>query len=207
MFSRLRSAYGWALSPLARLLLRFGASPTGVTIAGTTGVVLASLILLPSGHLVAGALTIAAFLLGDGLDGTMARIGGRESRFGAFLDSTLDRLADAAVFAGLAGWGLTRSQPVAWLAIAALVAGSLVSYARARAEAEGWEASAGLFERTDRLVVALIATLAAGLGVGEAALIVGLAVVFVGASVTAAQRVAAALRASRHQREPWQPAP
>lgn len=168
-----------------------------VTVAGTAGVVLAALLLLPAGHLAAGALVICLFLLGDGLDGTMARLGGRESRFGGFLDSTLDRLADGAIFVGIALWGMSHSQPVAWLAMGALVAGYLVSYARARAEAEGWEASGGWFERTDRLVVALVSLALAGVGLGEWILALGLGVVLVGASITAAQRVAAALSASR----------
>ena len=72
-----------------------------MTVVGTLGVVVASLTLFPAGHFLAGFLVVAFFLLGDGLDGTLARITGRESRFGAFLDSTLDRLADAAVFGGL----------------------------------------------------------------------------------------------------------
>lgn len=195
------------LTPLARLLLRMGVGPMTVTVAGTAGVVLAALFFFPSGEFVAGAVVCCLFLLSDGLDGTMARLADRATRFGAFLDSTLDRLADGAVFVGLAAWGFQHATPVGWLAAGSLVAGFLVSYARARAEAEGWDASVGLFERTDRLVIALAAALFAGLGVGTVALVAGLGVVFAGSTFTAGQRIAAARRASRSPRGTEPPAP
>ena len=196
VFSRLRGLYGRFLTPLARLLLAARVAPSAVTVAGTLGVVVAALVLLPRGWFVAGFAAIAAFLLGDGLDGTMARLSGRESRFGAFLDSTLDRLADAAVFAGLALWGAAHDRAVLWLALACLALGFLVSYARARAEVEGWDASVGLFERTDRLVVTLLGVLAVGLGAPTLALTVVLGVVALGSAFTVAQRIRAAARAS-----------
>ncbi|SHJ99406.1 CDP-diacylglycerol--glycerol-3-phosphate 3-phosphatidyltransferase [Tessaracoccus bendigoensis DSM 12906] len=205
VLSRFRTAYGLLLAPLARLLLKAGASPTAVTVAGTVAVVLSALLLFPGDHLVAGSVACGLFLLADGLDGTMARLGNRETKFGAFLDSTLDRVADGAIFVGLAAWGIGRSPLVSWLAMLSLVAGFIVSYARARAEAEGWNVSVGLFERTDRLVVALAAALIAGFGAGESALVVGLAVVLAGSVVTTGQRIAAARRASLPPREPERP--
>ena len=139
---------------------------------------------------------IAVFLLADGLDGTMARRGGRVTRFGAFLDSTLDRVADGAVFAGLALWAAGRDTVALWLALACLVGGFVVSYARARAEAEGWDASVGLFERSDRLAVAGLAALVVGLGGPTWVMAGGLGVVAVGSAVTVGQRVRAAWVAS-----------
>jgi CDP-diacylglycerol--glycerol-3-phosphate 3-phosphatidyltransferase len=168
-----------------------------VTVVGTLGVVVGALTLLPTGHFLAGFLVVAFFLLGDGLDGTLARLTGRESRFGAFLDSTLDRLADAAVFAGLAVWGAEHESEVLWLALSCLALGFLVSYARARAEAFGVDASVGLFERTDRLVVALLGVLAVGLGAPAWALTAALAVVAAGSAFTAVQRIHAAWKALR----------
>lgn len=200
MLSGLREAYGRALTPLARLLLRLGLSPGAVTVAGTLGVSIASLTLVPSKHLLAGAGVIAFFLLGDGLDGTMARLSHGESRFGAFLDSALDRVADAALFAGLVLW----AAGTLWIqaaALAALAAGFLVSYVRARAEAEGWPASQGPFERTERLVLTLAGIVAVGLGAADAALGCVLMAVAIGSSVTAARRIASARRASRHPRK------
>ena len=184
------------LAPLARMLVKAGISPNAVTVAGTVGVSVLALVFFPQGHLLIGAAGCALFLLGDGLDGNMARLGGKESRFGAFLDSTCDRVADAAVFAGLAGWGLTRSHAVVWLAMATMCVGFLVSYTRARAEAEGWSASVGLFERTDRLVLTLLSVTIAALGGGAVALGVGLAVVLVGSGFTVGQRIATAYRQS-----------
>lgn len=192
MLSFLRGPYGRLLQPLARLLLRTGLGPTTVTVLGTVGVVVAALAFLPRGQFLVGGAAVAVCLLADGLDGTMARLSGRESRFGAFMDSTMDRLADAAVFAALAWWGAGHDAVVLGAALACLTLGMLVSYARARAEAEGWDASVGIFERTDRLVVALLGVLGVGLGAPTVVLAVALVVVAVGSAVTVAQRVAAA---------------
>ena len=109
------------------------------------------------GWLLAGTIVVSAFALSDTLDGTMARRSGRSSAWGAFLDSTLDRVADAAVFGGLVLWftGGGDDRPTALLALACLVLGGLVSYARARAEGLGMRADVGIAERTDRLVAVL----------------------------------------------------
>mgnify|MGYP002137032446 CR=1 FL=1 len=109
---------------------------------------------------------IAVFVIFDLLDGTMARVSGRSSNWGAFLDSTLDRFGDACVFGGLVLY-YTR-QPdgalTAWCALACLVFGFVTSYARARAEGLGFGgANVGIAERADRLVVAMGATFLVGL--------------------------------------------
>lgn len=154
--------------------------------------------LLPQGHLLLGSLLVMFFLLGDGLDGTMSRLSGQDSPFGGFLDSTLDRLADGALLVAIGWWCIRSGDGVgAGLAAAALVLGFLVSYARARAEVEGWDASMGIFERTDRIVVVLVGTLAAGLGGPLWLIPLTLGIVAVGSAVTAAQRIAAALSQSR----------
>ncbi|MEO7586792.1 MAG: phosphatidylinositol phosphate synthase [Arachnia sp.] len=197
MLGALRGVFGGALRPVAWLLLRLGLSPSAVTVLGTLGVVASALAFLPAGRWVLGPSLMAVFLLGDGLDGSMARASGRESRFGAFLDSTMDRLADGAVFVALA-WGCARvgDGVGAGLSLATLVAGFMVSYARARAEAEGWDAAVGVFERPDRLVVTLVGVVAVGLGAPRWVLWVALGAVAIGSTVTVAQRVAAAHRAS-----------
>ncbi len=198
MLGVLRVSYGRALTPLARLLIRAGFTPSVVTIIGTLGVSASALWFIPRGQLVLGSLLTILFLLGDGLDGTMARLSGREGRFGAFLDSTLDRLADGALFVAIGWWCFLVGDVLgAALASAALVMGFLVSYTRARAEVEGWDASTGLFERTDRLVVALLGTLIVGLGGPSWWLPLTLAIVGLGSAVTVAQRVAAAYRGSQ----------
>lgn len=192
MFSRLRGLYGRLLTPAARLLLRLGVHPDAVTLVGTVGVVVSSLTLVGGGRFLAGGIVVLVFLLGDGLDGTMARLGHRETRFGAFLDSCLDRIADAALFTGIAVWAAGGPELLLWLALACLSLGFLVSYTRARAEAEGWDASVGLFERTDRLVVSLLGVLAVGLGAPVWLLGAALAVVAAGSAFTVAQRIRAA---------------
>ena len=147
------------LTPLAALLLRLKVSPDAVTVIGTLGTSAAALAFYPRGEFLVGTLVIGVFVLSDSLDGTMARLAGRPSTWGAFLDSTLDRVADAAIFCGIALWfaGDGDDLPMVGVTLAALVGGLLVSYARARAEGLGADASAGIAERTERLVLTLVA--------------------------------------------------
>ena len=109
---------------------------------GTVGTSVAALYFFPRGELLVGTLVICLFVFSDSLDGTMARLAGRPSTWGAFLDSTLDRVADAAIFCGLALWfaGDGDDPTMAAVTLAALVGGLLVSYARARAEGLGADA-------------------------------------------------------------------
>lgn len=198
MLGVLRGGYGKALAPLARFLLGLGITPSAATIMGTLGVSLSSLWFMPRGQLLVGTFLTAFFLLGDGLDGTMARLSDQESSFGGFLDSTMDRLADGTLFIAIGWWCVVVGDTVgAALATAALVMGFLVSYARARAEVEGWDASVGLFERTDRLVVALVGTLVVGFGGPSWFVALTLGVVALGSAITVAQRIAAAYRSSQ----------
>lgn len=90
-------------------------SPDAVTVTGTVAVVAAALWLYPTGHFLAASLVIAFFALTDSLDGVMARRAGRSGPWGAFLDSTLDRFGDAAIFSGLVLWFAGRATPAgAW---------------------------------------------------------------------------------------------
>jgi CDP-diacylglycerol--glycerol-3-phosphate 3-phosphatidyltransferase len=163
MMERFRAFWTKVISPVAHLLIRLGVSPDAVTVVGTLGVVAGALVFFPQGKLLTGVLVITAFVFSDLLDGTMARLTGKSSPFGAFLDSTLDRVGDGAIFAGLAlyfaGPGDSRLYLV--LALICLVMGGVTSYARARAESVGFQAKVGIAERADRLVAILVAT---GLG-------------------------------------------
>ena len=191
MLDRLRGAMTRAVTPVARFLLRLGVSPDAVTIAGTVGVVAASLWFLPRGQWVAGPLVIAAFTLTDLLDGTMARVSGRVSTWGAFLDSTLDRFGDAAIFTGLLlGLVALDDDLTAGLALACLVLGSIVPYARARAEGLGMTAAVGIAERADRIAAVLTAAFVVGLGAPRVVLTVVLGLLALAALVTIAQRMA-----------------
>jgi CDP-diacylglycerol--glycerol-3-phosphate 3-phosphatidyltransferase len=191
MMERFRAFWTKVISPVAHLLIRLGVSPDAVTVVGTLGVVAGALVFFPQGKLLTGVLVITAFVFSDLLDGTMARLTGKSSPFGAFLDSTLDRVGDGAIFAGLAlyfaGPGDSRLYLV--LALICLVMGGVTSYARARAESVGFQAKVGIAERADRLVAILVATgLGAILDVPEL-MYVALWALAVASTVTVVQRI------------------
>src|ERR687890_2238049 len=165
MLERFRDFWNKVFTPVVRLLLRLGVSPDAVRGVGTLGVCAGALIFFPRGDLLVGVLVITAFVFSDIVDGAMARASGRVSPFGAFLDSTLDRIGDAAIFGGLAMYyvGPGDNDLLAALAMYCLVMGSVTSYARARAEALGMQAKVGIAERSDRLVSILVVTGAADL--------------------------------------------
>ena len=179
------------MTPIAAALVRRGVSPDVVTVVGTLGVAASALVFYPAGVLFWGTVAITAFVFSDSLDGTMARLQGRPSTWGAFLDSTLDRVGDAAIFAGLVVWffGGGDHSVTAVLALACLVLGQLVSYARARAEGLGMTASVGIAERAERLVAVLVATGLVGLGLPRVVLTVVLALLAAASAVTVVQRM------------------
>jgi CDP-diacylglycerol--glycerol-3-phosphate 3-phosphatidyltransferase/CDP-diacylglycerol--inositol 3-phosphatidyltransferase len=160
MLERFRAFWTKVFSPVARLFLRWGISPDAVTLVGTIGVCAGALVFFPGGHFLVGVLVVTAFVFSDIVDGHMARLSGRTSSWGAFLDSTLDRFGDAAIFGGLVLYyaGPGDSRPLTALALYCLVMGSVTSYARARAESLGMDAKGGIAERSDRLVAILVMT-------------------------------------------------
>jgi len=178
-------------TPLARLFLKLGMSPDVVTIVGTAGVCVGALAFYPRHEFFWGSLIVAVFALFDTLDGAMARLSGRSSRWGAYLDSTLDRVADSAVFGGLVLWyaGDGATPYLAALALACLILGSVVSYSKARAEGLGMTANVGIAERADRLVAVLVATGFVGLGLPEVVLTVVLALLALASLITVVQRM------------------
>ncbi|WP_222842835.1 phosphatidylinositol phosphate synthase [Bowdeniella nasicola] len=189
-----RGAMKAVFTPLATQLVKLGVSPDAVTITGTVLASTAALALIAPGYLIVGSLTVGLVVFTDSLDGIMARLIGRESPWGAFLDSTLDRITDGAIFAALAiyfasvpgtigRWGL-------YAGIAAAILGGVVPYARARAEAVGYTASVGIAERSDRLLIALLATLLVGLGLPLWVLAVALTYLAIAAAITVGQRLA-----------------
>lgn len=191
MLSRLRAGFGRVVGPFADLLLRWGVSPDAVTVVGTAGVVGAALWLYPIGQLFWGTVAITVFALSDAVDGAMARRSGRSGSWGAFLDSTLDRFGDAAIFGGIVLFYAGRGEhgPTAGLALLCLVLGSVVPYARARAEGLGMRADVGIAERADRLLVVLTATGLVGLGLPRVVLTVVLGLLALASAVTVLQRV------------------
>jgi len=191
MLNRFREFWTKVISPVARLLLRLGVSPDAVTLVGTLGVAFGALWFFPRGQLLAGVLVITAFVFSDLLDGTMARMTGSSSKWGAFLDSTLDRLGDAAIFGGLVMYyvGPGDDDRLAALALYCLVMGSVTSYARARAESLGMEAKGGIAERADRLVAILVMTGLAGIFDLPVLIPITLGVLALASTVTVVQRM------------------
>ena len=152
------------IEPPARLLLKMHVSPDAVTVVGTIGAVSCAVFLIARGTFVWGVVGIILFALADLLDGTMARMAGTQGPWGNFLDASLDRVADGAIFGAVAFWGAAQNQ--LWLvagALVALVMGQVTSYTKARAEAVGATANVGVVERAERLIVILAALLVVGI--------------------------------------------
>jgi CDP-diacylglycerol--glycerol-3-phosphate 3-phosphatidyltransferase len=152
--------------PLGRALVRAGVSPDVVTMIGTVGVVAASIGLVAHGRFIAATVVITVCCLLDVLDGSMARARGRTSRFGALLDSTMDRIADGALFASLVWWAAATGERVLTVvALISLIGGQLVSYVKARAEGLGFSCDVGIAERMERLIIVGVGGLLTGAGV------------------------------------------
>jgi phosphatidylinositol phosphate synthase len=160
MLQRFKTFWTNLFKPIAHLLIRLGVSPDAVTVVGTLGVSGSALYFYPRGQFFLGTVVITCFVFSDMVDGYMARTTGASSKWGAFLDSTLDRFGDAAVFSGLAIWYFRGGDNhlLAYVALWVLVMGSVTSYARARAESLGMVANVGIAERSDRLVSVLVLT-------------------------------------------------
>jgi CDP-diacylglycerol--glycerol-3-phosphate 3-phosphatidyltransferase len=192
MLNQLRSRLDRVVTPVARTLARAGITPNVITITGSVGVSAAALSLYPTGHLFVGTLVCTAFVFSDLLDGTLARITGSAGRWGAFLDSTMDRITEAAVFGGLILWffGGGDDPLLAGVALFCLVAGALVSYVKARAEGLGVSCDVGIAAHAEKLVVTLLSAGLAGLGVPYI-LAIGLWLLAAASLVTFGQRVLA----------------
>lgn len=190
MLKHLRNAVAVVLRPIARFLLRIGLTPDVVTIIGTLGAMAGSLLFIARGELFVGTMVITGFVLFDVLDGTMAREAGTSGPWGAFLDSVLDRFADGALFGALTIYLASQDDRLgAVAALACLVLGSIVPYARAKAESIGFTATVGIAERGDRLLIALVATGLVGLGVDQRVLDVVLVVLAVLSLITVIHRM------------------
>lgn len=195
MLNALRPAIARIADAPADALLRRGVSPDAVTLAGTVGVVTGALALIAQDQFFWGVMVVTVSVLTDMLDGAMARKlhatrGGPVNPFGGWLDSTCDRAADAAVFGALVWWGTGEADNrlIAGLALFSLVAGAIVSYAKARAEGLGLTCDAGIMERAERLVLVLVPTGLVGIGVPEVVLTACLWVLAVLTGVTVVQR-------------------
>ena len=149
-----RAVVAYGVRPTARFLLRLGVTPNAVTIAGTIGVLIGSYF-GAMGHLFWGTVIVTACALTDALDGTMARMRGGSGKFGALLDSSMDRIADGAVFGAVAWYLAGEDNPYGGLvaALICLVFGQVVSYVKARAQSLAMDADVGIAERLERLLL------------------------------------------------------
>ncbi len=176
------------VEPVARALLRMKVPPDAITLLGTALTVAVALTLLPQGKFLLALALLAVLTTSDLLDGTMARMSGTSGPWGNWLDSTLDRFGDGAIFGGLLIWAAWRhdhwTTAMAWIC---LVFGTVISYAKARAESVGAHANVGIAERAERMMLAGAGALAQGLGVGNA-LAVALTVLAVLNVITVFQR-------------------
>jgi CDP-diacylglycerol--glycerol-3-phosphate 3-phosphatidyltransferase len=192
-----RAVVAYGVKPTARFLLRLGVTPNAVTVAGTVGV-LAGSYLGAIGELFWGTVVVTACALTDALDGTMARMRGGTGKFGALLDSSMDRIADGAVFGAVVYYMATEGNPYGGTvaALLSLAAGQVVSYVKARAQSLGLNADVGIAERLERLLMLGVGGLlgAAGLDWGLPA---ALWVIGALSMVTVFQRLFAAARSDR----------
>jgi CDP-diacylglycerol---glycerol-3-phosphate 3-phosphatidyltransferase len=180
--NKARNSFRHVTEPAGHALAKAGFTANSLTVIGLAGSVSAG-VLIASGHARVGGLLSLLSGLPDMLDGAVAKATGRSSRRGAFLDSVVDRLSDAAVLAGIIWLGIASNQPrVAVLAAMVMALSLIVSYVKARAESLGYECNVGIAERPERVVVLGIALL-----VGH--VLAGLWVLVVAAAITVIQRV------------------
>ena len=185
-----RATVGKAALPLARGLARAHVTADMLTVVGAVGVWASALYFYPRGNFFWGSVVVTVFVLSDLLDGTLARLTGSQSAWGAFLDSTLDRVSDMAIFSGVALYFAGRGADplMSALALYCLVSGVVVSYAKARAEGLGMTCNVGIAERSERLIVGLVAVGLGGLGIPYV-LAVGLWLLAAAATFTVGERI------------------
>ena len=164
--ARLKPTVTRLITPVASMALRLGITPNAVTWIGAVGVVAAALYFYPKGEFFIGTLIICVMALSDLFDGTMARISKNgSSKWGGFLDSTIDRITDSAILVGVSIYLINKDDVLAVVVMVTLITGILVPYIRAKAECFGIECSGGIAERTERLIISLASIGFSGLGV------------------------------------------
>ncbi|ETJ96866.1 CDP-alcohol phosphatidyltransferase family protein [Propionimicrobium lymphophilum] len=190
MLEHLRGYWTKLITPVAKMLMKLGITPDMTTWVGAAVSIATSLIFFPNGWLWQGALVVTVFVLADSLDGTMARLTNQASKWGAFLDSTLDRITDGFVFGSLAIYYASTGEDLTWFAIGifALIFGQVTSYSKARGESLGYEVKGGLAGRADRLLIGMLGAFLTGIGV-EWALPAAFVVLLVLGIITVGQRM------------------
>ncbi len=193
-----RGSVSKVTDPVGRALLRLGLSPDLVTVIGTVGAVVASILLFPTGHLFWGTVAVTVFVFFDLFDGAMARARGFGTDFGLVLDASCDRIADGALFGSLAYYCFVvkNDAPLGVACLIVLVAGQVISYVKARADSVALHVGGALAERAERNVLGLVGAGLAGLGLTRA-LPICLWLLAAACLVTVVQRLAQVRAAAR----------
>jgi CDP-diacylglycerol--glycerol-3-phosphate 3-phosphatidyltransferase len=178
------------ITPSCRFLLRIGITANWLTFIGAIGSSISALYFFSKGDFFLGTILVSLFALSDLFDGTMARLSEQgTTKWGALIDSTLDRVTDAAIYAGVISYAISSDNTnLALLALLALITGALIPYIRAKAESLGIACSVGIAERAERLIIILTATGLYGLGV-NIALAGGLLLINIVGLITIVQRL------------------
>jgi CDP-diacylglycerol--glycerol-3-phosphate 3-phosphatidyltransferase len=188
----LKNGYLRLMEPVAAFLVRRRVHPNVITIVGTLLFIVVGA-LYGAGYIVLGGWVLGVVALTDVLDGMVARQTGTASAFGAFLDSTLDRVADGAVLGGLAVFYATDpshgSVTMVVVSLAGIIGSFLTSYTRARAEALGLDAKVGMLQRPERVVLLAAPQAFFGLALGGWVLSVIVSLLTITAWITVAQRI------------------
>ncbi|AKK11244.1 phosphatidylinositol phosphate synthase [Corynebacterium uterequi] len=159
------------VEPIARVLLRCRVEPNTMTVVSAAAAIIIAVTLIPAGYLVWAAVLTGLFSAFDMVDGTMARLRGGGTRFGATLDASCDRITDGALFAAITWWliySYAAPRPLVAASLGVLVLSQVISYIKARGEASGMAMVGGLIERPERLIIALGGLGLQGLGVAYA---------------------------------------
>ena len=192
LLGALEKPFYTAVNPLVARLIRAGVRPNTITTVGT-GLVLVSALAYGMGHIRLGGLILLLSGIADTLDGQVARGGAMVTRFGAFYDSTLDRVGDGATFIGIGAYLLMAPDiahriPAVILCMVAILSSLLVSYARARAEGLGLDCKVGIAQRAERILGLGLASLLVGAGPRGIVLEAIVALLAVASTITVVQR-------------------
>jgi CDP-diacylglycerol---glycerol-3-phosphate 3-phosphatidyltransferase len=199
MLNFLRPFFARLFNPIGQALARTPITPNMITVAGTVGVSASCLALFPIGWLFPGAAIATFFVFTDMLDGLLARMKGSSGPWGAFLDSTMDRVGDAAVFGGITIWFIRVDHLLAVVSLFCLACGMCVSYVKARAQSLGLNADVGLIERPERILIGLTSIGLSGLGVPYV-LPIGMWALAAGSAITLGQRMHAVYKDAKSKR-------
>ena len=212
MFEKLRKPWKRIINPIAKFLVLMGVTANMVTVAGAIGTVVVGVLTGLTGWLLPGAVVLTVLVIFDSLDGSVAALTTGGTKFGAFLDSTLDRIADWAVLVGVIIYflrviidgvlqGFSAPNYTAWIgmlcALLGVMTSFVTSYARARAESVGFEAKNGIATRSDRLVIILVAMALTGATHADIWLTIGMALLALLGLITVWQRIHTVYRQMR----------